>query len=172
MHCAMRCFMSRPIGDPVLRFWKYVDKSGGVGACWPWKGGTNGKYGLFGMGGRAAGSSYAHRVSWMFANGPVPHGFHVCHHCDNPPCVNPAHLFVGSARDNAIDKCRKGRHWRQQNPEVQHGEENPNALLTAELVATIRRLYAERVATQVQLARMFDVARTTIGHVVRGDTWK
>lgn len=92
--------MSRraPIAD---RFWAKVEKTEG---CWEWTGSKSRKgYGQFNEG-------RAHRVSWEMHNGPIPEGMFVCHHCDNPPCVRPDHLFIGDNAANMRDAFAKGRH--------------------------------------------------------------
>lgn len=85
-------------------FWSKVQKTD---TCWLWTGviGAHG-YGVFG-GKKTRGR--AHRLMWERVNGPIPDGLNVCHRCDNPPCVNPAHLFLGTVKDNAQDMMRKGR---------------------------------------------------------------
>ena len=87
-----------------VRFWGRVLKTP---TCWIWQGArAGGRYPAFKLRGQQVDG---HRLAYEWANGPIPIGFHVLHTCDNPPCVNPAHLFLGTEGDNARDKERKGR---------------------------------------------------------------
>lgn len=87
--------------------WARADLSGGPTACWPWMAGKNDNgYGRLRFKGR---TTYAHRAAYELAVGVIPEGMFVCHTCDNPPCVNPGHLFVGTALDNNRDRIAKGR---------------------------------------------------------------
>lgn len=92
-------------------FWPKVDKSAGPDGCWLYMGFR--KWDGYGWLARKRNgkSSYltAHRYAWILTNGEVPDGLHVLHRCDNPPCCNPAHLFLGTHQDNMADKARKGR---------------------------------------------------------------
>ena len=100
-------------GPIARRFWAKVEKTDG---CWLWRAatGANGRYGRFGIGSKVL---LAHRVAWTLAHGELPDAARVLHRCDNPLCVNPAHLFLGTQGDNLRDMTSKGRHGLQSHPE-------------------------------------------------------
>lgn len=87
------------------RFWNKVDK-GDESGCWVWKGSTTRGYGTLSLNGKPY---YAHRFSYELHHGAIPESLFVCHTCDNPVCCNPAHLWLGTMKDNMDDKIRKGR---------------------------------------------------------------
>lgn len=160
--CSPPCAYAYLKRDMADRFWEKVDRSGGADSCWPWRAKRDKHgYGKFGTVGKH--QTHASRVAWELTHGPLPHELHVCHACDNPPCCNPAHLFVGSRRDNMADAVQKGR--------IGHGERMPQSLLTDTLVQDIRRRVAAG-EVQLRIAEEFGVAPSTINNVVSRKTWR
>jgi hypothetical protein len=144
----------------TTRFWRYVDK-GAPDECWEWTGSLRNGYGQLNV------QRYpfkAHRLSFFIANGWEPPA--VCHACDNPPCVNPDHLFGGTQAQNMADAAPKGRARNGTLP----GQLNHQAKLTDELVREARRLNAAGVSLH-QLARRYAVDRKTITQAIRGGSW-
>lgn len=151
-----------PVED---RLWRQVSK-GGPDDCWLWTAHTNNKgYGMIGIktDGRFH-KALSHRVSWELQNGPIPKGMKILHRCDTPRCVNPAHLFVGTMKDNTDDMVAKGRSAR--------GEMHGNNKLSANDVRMIRATYADGGVTQKGLAAFFDVTKGCIGDIVRNTNWQ
>lgn len=145
------------------RLWAKT-KIGGPSDCWEWQGWRHpvGGHGQIGRGRRTDGLAYTHVVAWEVANGPVPDGMYVCHRCDNPPCVNPAHLFLGTAADNVGDMVGKRRH--------SFGEAHATKL-SEDDVSAIRRRIAEG-ETQQRVADSFGVSRSMIGKIAKFNCWK
>lgn len=140
------------------RFWSKVAR-GADDECWEWTASrTEHGYGRINVGGRI---EKAPRVAWLVTYGD-PGGLLVCHRCDNPPCCNPAHLFLGTVADNNADKIAKGRSNR--------GERHGQAILTAEKVRAMRDL-REDGATFKEIARRFGVHHVTARHAVIGINW-
>jgi hypothetical protein len=150
-----------------VRFWTKVVRRPG---CWIWLGARNNQgYGNFGSQRLRPRHRKAHRISWELAHGAIPPGLCVLHHCDNPPCVNPDHLFLGTKQDNVDDMMRKGRHVP---PPGLRGEQLPHTKLTWAQVAEIRRLAAERPRSGSMLARRFGVHPRTVNDLLHGKNWK
>jgi hypothetical protein len=141
------------------RFGAYVKRGPG---CWEWTSAKNAfGYGVLRVG---DGNTLAHRLAWTFARGKIPAGQYVLHRCDNPGCVRPSHLFLGTLADNNADMDAKGR--RINSPP--RGEENGMAKLTAAKVRMIRR----SKATGAVLAQRLNVTQTTISSVRRRHAWR
>ena len=155
--------LPRPLSE---RFWEKA-KTGSAEECWEWTASTysNG-YGHIGLG-RGLGGALAHRMAWVLTQGPIPDGQYVCHRCDNPRCVNPAHLFLGSQGDNMRDAKQKGRVSGGRMP----GDKNPNAKLSPSQVIAIRKRYAQRDVYQSCLAEEYGVSQAQISSICRGESW-
>jgi hypothetical protein len=163
--CSSLCYgksIKVPLED---RFFSRVGRKLASG-CILWAGPTeeDGYGRLYGgdeFGGRTVG---AHRVSYFLCVSVVPKGVGVLHTCDNPTCVNPTHLFLGTNTDNVADKTAKGRQAR--------GERHGNAKLTADKVRSIRREYASGISTLDELARKYGVSRSHVQNVIKLRCWR
>jgi predicted XRE-type DNA-binding protein len=131
--------------------------------CWEWKGSLGNKdYGMYYHNGR---SILSHRYSYYLTFGEFDTKLFVLHHCDNPKCVNPNYLFLGTNFDNIQDKVKKGR----QSHSI--GELCGNSKLTEKKVIKIYKMYDSGNHTQQEIAEIFRVGQTTISNIVTGKEW-
>lgn len=177
------------------RFWAKVDRSGGDDSCWRWTASGQVRpgrdYGLVKTPGRK--TDGAHRVAYILSAGEdIPPGMFVCHHCDNPRCCNPRHLFVGTHQDNVDDKVSKGRQSRGERHSAirlqvaargaSHGSKThperwakgcdcTSSAFSRDQVIAIRREYSHGQTTMQRIAERFGVTKGTIHRMVRGLTY-
>lgn len=144
--------------DPVERFLKFVEKDPITG-CWLWLGCKSKKgYGRFQW--HTGQSVQATHAAFILFIGPIPVGCDILHSCDNPPCVNPQHLFPGTNLDNVIDRCIKGR--------TAKGEKKPNAVIEESFIPMILK----DPRTLREIAQTYSVTHTTILRIKHGTNWK
>ena len=174
-YCSRACYTvrqkedRRPLAD---RFWEKVNTDGPIpthrpelGPCWPWTGSlTPAGYGHLQRGGRDEGTVNAPTVAWELTYGPIPDDHFICHHCDNPPCCRPEHLFIDTPAGNVRDMVAKDRHAR--------GERAHGAKLTDAAVLAIRERWHRENITQRALATEYGVSIGTISMLIAGKTWK
>lgn len=140
------------------KFWANVNRNGSTLNCWVWHGTRNDTgYGVFRFNGRIF---IASRLSWMLAHGRYPSDRYVCHHCDNPPCVNPTHLFLGTPDENSKDAIKKGRFLsREFHPR--------NRLPANEVLSSMRR----SGLTYARIGALFGVTADRVRRRARQEGW-
>lgn len=149
------------------RFWEKVDKRG-EDECWEWQGAkfiVTHPYGQIWVNKKI---ELAHRISWCLHHGFIPKELRVLHHCDNPPCVNPQHLFLGTQSDNLIDAAKKGR--LRTSPRL--GENHHDSKLTDNEVLEMRSSYKEKREPYKIIAKRHNVHPTTVGRIIRNERWQ
>lgn len=153
------------------RFWEKVDKNGPlpkelpeIGPCWLWTGKARHYFGYGDVTLRGY-KSRSHRISWILENGPIPEKMSVLHKCDNTSCCNPAHLFLGDQKDNALDM------WKKNRGSCGFGENHAKAKLTIEAVKEVRILIQQGF-TMREIGKIFGVDHTQIVRINTGQRWK
>lgn len=170
-YCSFACRGASTRGKPTRNsgrhlnpdyFWSFVRKSEGDG-CWEWNGHRNAKgYGHISVVGNLV---LAHRHAWALTHGPIPEGMFCLHHCDNPPCVRPDHLYIGTKKDNARDRSLRGRGCDSR------GELHPSAKLSAAQVREIRvrRASGERTS---RVAKDYSVSPQLVSAIHYRRIWR
>jgi hypothetical protein len=152
------------------RFWAKVEMGDGPDACWLWTAYTEYDHGRFCHEGKRV---WAHRLSWEWANGPVPPGLSVLHTCHVGRCVNPSHLYVGTQADNVRDRVESGRqptaargydYWPR-------GDAHPNTKLTEADVVAMKRDWATGQFSKMELSRRYNCSHKTVRQIIKGETW-
>lgn len=159
--------------EQIAHFWNGVHKADG---CWEWTRHRVCKYGALSIKGQ---QWKAHRVAYTLTHGPIPDGMCVCHRCDNPPCCNPDHLFLGTAGENNADRNRKGRSGGNHHPTVTfrerpldtRGEANGRAKLTWDIVREIRARYNPETFPTRAIARAYGISKATAFQIVARKNW-
>lgn len=166
--------------ETIARFWSRINKDGSIpehvphlGKCWVWTAGVRGRgYGAF-YADKDRRNIATHRLMWSLNQGAIPQGLYVMHKCDNPPCVNPAHLFLGTPLDNVSDMIAKGRrcsfrgdlNGSRRKPESRpRGADNGKAVLSEGDVRSIR-LRLSQGERGTEIAKEYGVTKSCIYHV-------
>lgn len=151
-------------------FWNRIDRSD-PNSCWNWsKSRTKAGYGRVWIYPKLV---YAHRIAWMLTYGEIKEELCVCHHCDNPSCVNPSHLFLGTHQENMRDSSRKGR----TRNDPHRGSRHALAKLSEEYVTEIKRKYRPGIPSKASpfsikgLAKEYKVAPSLIWRILTGRSW-
>lgn len=166
-YCSRKCALAAQHSKtPEERFWSYVQKTD---TCWIWTGHkTSRGYGKLKIEHRTV---LMNRYSYELHYGKLEEGMCALHKCDNPPCVNPDHLFAGTIADNNNDRARKGRNAKTYGRNMK-GEANPISILTIKKVLEIRRMASCQEHSITEIAKLFGVSLPCVSHVVARRTWK
>lgn len=141
-------------------FYEFVNKTD---SCWLWMGyKSKDGYGVYKVNRKPV---RAHRYSYAREFGDIPDGLFVCHHCDTPLCVRPEHLFLGTAKDNNLDKIRKGRHrWRRIPGRTW-------SKISQEEANLIREVYATKLFSQTKIANNFQISQQLVSSIILNQVW-
>lgn len=160
--CSRPCQHKHRLAQSEFLFWSHV-ANGDDAECWPWLGAKT-AMGGYGKATWRRKSVNAHRLAWILAKGTIPSGLFVCHKCDNPPCCNPAHLFLGTAAENNADKVSKGR--------SRNGSRSHLAKLTEGQVREIKQRVLDGGLFHHELAVEYGVSPGTITAIATEAVWK
>jgi hypothetical protein len=153
--------------EVIIDFWKRVEKGEGSNACWLWTGYRNEDgYGIIRINNKLM---RTHRLSFLIAHGYLTPDLEVCHNCpgkDNPSCINPAHLFEGTTKENIQDAERKGTR------DHHIGVENGRAIINEEIVREMRRLREIEGLSCAEITKRFDLSYSGVVAVLRYESWK
>ena len=165
-------YSARKFGHPIVPIEERIMSNiiiNEFSGCWEWQGSKHNGYGRIIVGSRKDNTRCvkgAHRVAYEIWRGIIPDGYKVCHKCDNPSCVNPDHLFVGTRQDNVNDRENKNRNV------VKVGEEQPRSKLTKSAVKNARWERAYKGTSFQELANKYGVSKQTMMNAIKGKTWK
>lgn len=158
----LKCYLTQMSKPSIDRLYKRLSNTSDKDACWIWTGARrNGGYGNIRVNGKRLPAS---RLSWILHNGEIPDGYQVCHKCDNPPCCNPLHLFLGTPRDNVHDMISKGR-------QATGKAVASHSRLTEDQVREIRRHIASGKGLR-HIGRMYGISCSSVIKIRDGITWK